>query len=77
MNTAADYVDPRKVDTPRGFPGTKPEVPPPNQVSMAVFEARKHDDGRKQKLSTIFSTFGQFLDHDIAVTLHGECTARE
>ena len=74
--TDSDYVDQRKVDIPRGFPKTRPDVPPPNKVSEAVFEARQHDDVKKQKLSTLFMSFGQFLDHDLAITLHGECNVR-
>ena len=69
----ADYVDKRRTDTPRGFPGTRPKVPPANEVSMAVFEAKKINGGNKNKLSTLFMTVGQFLDHDFALSDHGKC----
>eukprot|EP00111_Clytia_hemisphaerica_P006574 TCONS_00019053-protein len=72
----ANYVDQRQVDTPRGFPGTKPRVPPANKVSLAVFHAKQNDDGNRWKLSTLFMTMGQFLDHDFALVGHSKCKAQ-
>ena len=75
--TVADYVDRRKTDTPRGFPGTLPIVPPPNMVTQDIFEAKTQNQGNRDKLAVIFMTIGQFLDHDIAFGDHGECDVTE
>ena len=70
----ADYVD--KYDTPRGFPGTKPKVPPANQVAQTVFRTeRKNKKGND--LTTLFMTFGQFLDHDLTFSPHADCKTKE
>jgi len=69
----ADYVDANKLDTPRGFPGTKPVVAPPNRVSQAIFTAGKINKGNDEKLAVIFMTTGQFLDHDMVSGTHGPC----
>lgn len=66
----ADYVD--RVDTPRGFPGTFPEVPPANKVSQALFNV-EHTNKGNGHLTVMFMTFGQFLDHDLALSTHPEC----
>jgi Animal haem peroxidase. len=66
------YVDRRRVDTPRGFPETT-SIPSPNTVSQAVFEAQERNQGNLIKLSTLFMTTGQFLDHDVGLSIHGPC----
>ena len=75
--TGARYVDRRQVDTPRGFPGTSPTIPSANKVSMVAFEALETNGGNSRKLSTLFMTAGQFLDHDVGVSLHGSCGVTE
>ena len=75
--TDARYVDRRQVDTPRGFPGTSPVIPSANKVSMAAFEAIETNGGNSKKLSTLFMTVGQFLDHDFGLSLHGRCRITE
>jgi len=73
----SDYVDRRRVDTPRGFPGTSPIVPPPNMVTQDIFRAKVENQGNEDKLAVIFMTTGQFLDHDIAFGTHGKCDVTE
>uniref|UniRef100_A0A7M5V0Z6 Uncharacterized protein n=1 Tax=Clytia hemisphaerica TaxID=252671 RepID=A0A7M5V0Z6_9CNID len=74
----ADYVDRRKVDTPRGFPGTKPSnIPAANKVSIAAFTPQFVNAGNAGKLSTLFTTAGQFLDHDMTVSNHGKCNIKD
>lgn len=68
--TGADYVD--GTDTPRGFPGTSPVVPPANQVSNATFRVERTNKGNGH-LTVLFMTFGQFFDHDLALATHPEC----
>jgi len=63
----AEYVD--LFDTPRGFPGTKPKVPSANEVAQGTFQVeRKNKMG--SDLTTLYMTFGQFLDHDITFMSH-------
>ena len=75
--TASNYVDLRRVDTPRGFPETNPVIPPANKVSLAAFSALTTNGGNSQKLSTLFMTVGQFLDHDIGISPHRTCSVTE
>lgn len=67
----ASYVD--GFDTPRGFPGTDPLLPPANEVSTNLFPVERSDERERENrdnLSVLFMTFGQFLDHDIALAPH-------
>lgn len=69
----ADYVDLLNLDTPRGFPGTKPVVSTPHEVAGAVFSAHIENVQRARGLSSMFMAFGQFVDHDVGLTLHPSC----
>ena len=71
-------MDRRRVDTPRGFPGTRPkDIPAANKVSLAAFTPQQVNTGNADRLSTLFTTVGQFLDHDMTVSLHGKCDVKE
>lgn len=72
---AADYVDQRKLDTPRGFPRTLPVVPTPHEVSAAVFRVQIENKEKASKaLSAMFMSLGQFIDHDMGSTPHPSCS---
>lgn len=64
-------------DTPRGFPGTRPIVPPANKVSKVAFQVEQENKGNSRKLSILLMTFGQFLDHDVALVRHAECDVKD
>ena len=70
----ADFVD--KVFTPRGFPGTSPKIPTANQISQTAFNVEKKNTGNN-RLSVMFMTFGQFLDHDLTEVEMERCRPRE
>jgi len=59
----ADYVD--GITTPRGFPGTNPKVPTAHEVSNRIFQVETKNGGNSNRLTVLFMTFGQFLDHDL------------
>ena len=65
------YAKDGKQDTPRGFPKTYPILPAANAVSRALFSV--DNTGKSKHLTTMFMTFGQFLDHDITLTPKAEC----
>jgi len=69
---APAYADDDKHDTPRGFPGTR-VLPPVNAVSQQLFEVENENTGNSMQLTTLFMTFGQFLDHDVAETPQVPC----
>lgn len=69
----ASYVDKFSIDVPKGFPHTKPKVKPANEISEKLFEVENKGSGNKKKLSSIFMTFGQFLDHDFTLVHEEKC----
>ena len=83
--SAAQYARDGRHDTPRGFPNSDPVLPPPNLISQQLFQLedvpmplKSLRDGEKfrkkiETPTTLFMTFGQFLDHDVAVTPHASC----
>ena len=78
---ASRYANDGKHDTPRGFPNTYPVLPPPNQISQRLFQVERLTLARKaavlQKPTTLYMTFGQFLDHDISFTPHATCPEKQ
>jgi len=73
INLAPAYADDGTNDTPRGFPGTSPVLPPANAVTQQLFQVEKKNTGNDMKLTTLFMTFGQFLDHDVTETPMAKC----
>lgn len=71
--TAASYVD--GITVPNGFPGTK-TLPTAAQVSQAIFNVEKTNNGNKHKLAVLFMTFGQFLDHDMTEVPIARCAQK-
>ena len=67
------YAKDGKHDTPRGYPGTYPILPPPNAVTRELFTVEYANTGNKKLVTTLFMTFGQFLDHDLTFTPHSSC----
>ena len=73
------YSDERKVDLPRGFlhaPFFGDRSPPANLISNVLFDVEQENKGNSQHLSSMFMTFGQFLDHDMSLTPQGHCTVQ-
>ena len=73
----AQYAD--GVDLPRGHHRSYDytHYPTPHQVSKASFHSKSQGFTNSKKLSTIFMTFGQFLDHDMSLTPHETCNVTE
>jgi len=49
------------------------QLPPVNAVSQQLFEVENENTGNSMQLTTLFMTFGQFLDHDVAETPQVPC----
>eukprot|EP00111_Clytia_hemisphaerica_P023396 TCONS_00068913-protein len=73
----AEYARDGNHDTPRGFPNTDPVLPPPNLVTQQCFLTETTSSrSSTPSPSTLFMTFGQFLDHDFALSHHADCKQR-
>ena len=68
-----EYAQDGKQDTPRGFPGTFPLLPPPNAVTQQLFNVERSNVGSTQFVTILFMAVGQFLDHDVGISSHGSC----
>lgn len=78
--TEPEYYDERKVDLPRGFLSNSnngKRTPPANEVCRGLFQIERENKGNEHTLSTMYMTFGQFLDHDLTGTPHGKCDVKE
>ena len=72
----ARYFDRDGLDTPFGHPFLQinsfqqERVPTAQEVSDFLFNIVDRDIGNNDKVSHIFMTFGQFLDHDLVYVRH-------
>ena len=61
-------------DTPLGYPSLPPEIGvntiTPQDVSDLVFNITNENNGNSGRVPHLMMTFGQFLDHDFAFSLH-------
>lgn len=61
-------------DTPLGYPSLPPEIDvntiTPQDVSDLVFNITNGNNGNSGRVPHLMMTFGQFLDHDFAFSLH-------
>ena len=68
--TGARFFDSRGLGIPHGHPFLKQRnVPTAQDVSDKIFEIIDKDQGNAKKVSHIYMTFGQFIDHDLVSTL--------
>ena len=44
-------------------------------VSDRMFRIRDQDNGNRRRVSHVFMTFGQLMDHDFARVMHGPTDA--
>lgn len=68
-------------DTPLGHPSLPDPVGvnaiTPQDVSDIVFNISRRDIGNSARAPHLMMTFGQFLDHDFALSLHADsCSSR-
>ena len=70
----AVYFDRGGFDTPLGHPSLPSEIGvnaiSPQDVSDLVFNITNGNNGNSGRVSHLMMTFGQFLDHDFAYSLH-------
>lgn len=54
-------------------------IEPANRISSQVFVVERTQNTQidNEALSVLFMTFGQFLDHDLALSPHADCDVRE
>ena len=50
-------------------------MPSAQAVSDRMFRIRDEDNGNRKRVSHVFMTFGQFMDHDFAYMMHGPTDA--
>ena len=68
-------------DTPLGHPSLpRPfgvDAKTPQDVSDVVFNITRGNNGNRERVPHLMMTFGQFLDHDFALSLHQDaCSNR-
>ena len=70
----ANYVG---TDIPLGHPaaGSAGDMSSAQAVSDRMFRIRDQDNGNRRRVSHVFMTFGQFMDHDFARVMHGPTDA--
>lgn len=68
--TGAKYFDPCGLDTPYGHPFLpQRKVTTLQDVPDEVFQIMNRDQGNRKKVSHIYMTFSQFIDHDLVYML--------
>lgn len=68
--TGAKYFDPCGLDTPYVHPFLpQRKVTTLQDVPDAVFQIMNRDQGNRKKVSHIYMTFSQFIDHDLVYML--------
>ena len=76
LNIAAKYADPRNLGTPIGWPTIKSQrkIPTAQEVTDRIFTSLRKDMGNRRNVSIFHMVFGQFLDHDFALSTNsGQC----
>ena len=70
---AAKYFDEDGLDTPLGHPSLTNvgETRSAQEISDFMLDVTFTDLGNNKRVSPIFMTFGQFMDHDFAYVIHG------
>lgn len=69
--SAAKYFDEDGLDTPLGHPSLPDETRSAQEISDIMLDVTFSDLGNNKRVSHIFMTFGQFMDHDFAYVIHG------
>lgn len=69
--SAAKYFDEDGLDTPLGHPSLPDETRCAQKISDIMLDVTFSDLGNNKRVSHIFMTFGQFMDHDFAYVIHG------
>ena len=70
---AAKYFDRDGLDTPLGHPSLPgfDKTRSVQEISDLMLDVTFTDLGNNKRVSPIFMTFGQFMDHDFAYVIHG------
>ena len=70
---AAKYFDRDGLDTPLGHPSLRDvdKTRSVQEISDLMLDVTFTDLGNNKRVSPIFMTFGQFMDHDFAYVIHG------